>query len=228
VLAGRVTVVAIFTHVASVADVSLFAVDTSDVSTEQFNTWAVVRAGAWFAVVWCASQCVSVVSLRATLAVVSYSVVLADTTSVLNIAHIRMTIAVAWYATSEGVLSCRVAVVPWGTGLTELTYISLWAGTLLNMADLIVSTTWAGRLQLNVIQEADSSRCVGASNLDGCDVGEKFLVVHGGQYGHPLVVGVLMQTEFVILGHCAWYWVGLGKNWGGDSHSVSFNDDVEN
>jgi hypothetical protein len=213
ILSYWISKVAIFTHIATVANISSLAVDAGDFIIQQLNTRAIIRTRTRFAIIRSTSQSITIETRCTALAVFTHSVVLADAASIVDIADIRVAIAVARDAPGQWATAGWFPVIARCTRLTELADIAIRTCALLDVAHLIKPIARAGRLKLDIVKETDSACSVCSTDLNRSDVGQQLLEIHGRQNWHPLVICMFMEPQLVVLSDNPGYWIFLCEDW---------------
>jgi len=222
-----ITIVTINTLITTVASNSLSTVDAEDISIQELHTLSVVGTWAWFAVIWCSRKGIAIKSRGTFLTVHSRSVVFTNTLTSVSVTALRMSVAVAWNTTFQGISIWWVSMVTRRAGLAELANVSLWAGTLFHMIDLGIGSTLPGRMEFHLINKADSCWSVSSSDLDSSDVRQQLVEFQSSKSRIPLVIRVFIEPELVFLLNSPWHRVRLRVNWGVNLVTISLNDNIK-
>lgn len=199
----------------------------NDVTIQQFDARSVLGAWTGFTVVGSPSQCVAVKTTRASLAVGSLCVVLTNTAPSVHVASGGMSVAVAWYASSQRPSVRGIAPVPGLATLAELSHISGRARALFDPRRWVLEVVGtACRFQDYVVEDANSIWRVSGANTNGGDVGENLLKDDGLHSRRPLEGRMLVQTEGELLDLGIGQAIALSEDRGGNAHAVAFDDDV--
>jgi hypothetical protein len=156
------------------------------------------RARALLTVIRCAHNCISIVTSGTILAIVTIRIMVALTSTRLNVAVVRMTVAVAGHTAGKRP-SIGLMMVAWLAPLTVLAFIAHWAGAAFDPVGRRSNAAQLRRVQVDFINKTASPRTICAPDPDRLDVGEDRDEVLGPEAGGPAELRILMQAEDIVL-----------------------------
>jgi len=216
-----ISIEAIATLLATGTKVALGTLCTYNRILIDLQAGTIVGTGTPLTVVGSSTQRIAIESLGTLIAVIPMGIVLADAPARLRVADVRMAMAIAGDAGHEGTTTGGTVPVAGGAGLTELTQVTLRAGTLLNPGGRMTSCTAMRRLQLHIVQNGLTLHRVRGPDLDGRQVGQNGKESTGRLAGLPLVIMMLVETEGVLLHTLIGYSIALGENGQRDATACS-------
>ena len=164
-------------------------------------------AGTELTVVRSGSPGVSVVAVSADVAGVPGGVVCAVTHSGLHVAVVAVAVAVAGYTAARGLV-----IISLLAGLAVLTSIPHRAGALLHPQSGSSARAGQSSLQPHAVNKSLAWSEVGASDLDGCQVGEERHELQWRELRPPAEAAVLVEDQLVTLQLLTGQRIALGRD----------------
>jgi len=221
-----ISIEAIATLLATGTEVALGTLCTYNRILVDLQTGTIIGTGTPLTVVRSSAKSISIESFGTLIAVIPMGIVLADASARLRVTDVRMTMAIAGDAGHEWTSTGGTVPIAGGARLTELTQVSLRAGTLLNPGGRMTSCTTMSRLQLHIVQNGLTLHRVGGPDLDGRQVGQNREETASRLAGLPLVIMMLVQPEGVLLHSLIGYSIALGENGQRDAAAGSLQDHI--